>query len=155
MNIPPAEKNLRILVIDDNRSIHSDFRKILCEERGPDKMKAIETAPVWRRPPIPARLASSRSAYQGKDGFEMVQRAVAEGRPYAMAFIDVRMPPGWDGIETTARIWEVDPDMQIVICTAYSDYSWDQMGDKLGNRTSWSSSESPLTTWRPFSSLPP
>ena len=72
------------------------------------------------------------SAYQGKDGFEMVQRAVAEGRPYAMAFMDVRMPPGWDGIETTARIWEVDPEVQIVICTAYSDYSWDQMSEKLG-----------------------
>jgi signal transduction histidine kinase/AmiR/NasT family two-component response regulator len=49
-----------------------------------------------------------------------------------MAFIDVRMPPGWDGIETAARIWEVDPEIQIVICTAYSDYSWDQMGKKLG-----------------------
>jgi signal transduction histidine kinase len=72
------------------------------------------------------------SAYQGQEGFEMVRRAVAEGRPYAMAFMDVRMPPGWDGIETTARIWEVDPEMQIVICTAYSDYSWDQMGEKLG-----------------------
>jgi signal transduction histidine kinase/DNA-binding response OmpR family regulator len=42
------------------------------------------------------------------------------------------MPPGWDGIETTARIWEVDPEVQIVICTAFSDYSWDQMSEKLG-----------------------
>jgi signal transduction histidine kinase/AmiR/NasT family two-component response regulator len=72
------------------------------------------------------------SAYQGKEGFEMVQRAVAEGRPYAMVFTDVRMPPGWDGVETAARIWEVDPEIQIIICTAYSDYSWDQMGEKLG-----------------------
>ncbi len=49
-----------------------------------------------------------------------------------MAFVDVRMPPGWDGIETTARIWEQDPDLQIVICTAYSDYSWSEMVAKLG-----------------------
>jgi two-component system, cell cycle sensor histidine kinase and response regulator CckA len=50
-----------------------------------------------------------------------------------MAFVDVRMPPGWDGIETTARIWEICPDLQIVICTAYSDYSWEEMSAKLSN----------------------
>ena len=49
-----------------------------------------------------------------------------------MAFIDVRMPPGWDGIETTGRIWEVDPEIQVVICTAFSDYSPDEMLAKLG-----------------------
>jgi two-component system, cell cycle sensor histidine kinase and response regulator CckA len=45
--------------------------------------------------------------------------------------LDVRMPPGWDGVETAARLWEVAPDLQIVICTAYSDYSWDEMRNKL------------------------
>ena len=49
-----------------------------------------------------------------------------------MAFVDVRMPPGWDGIETIARIWEVYPDLQIVVCTAYSDYSWEEMRAKVG-----------------------
>jgi len=133
MKIQQTEKNLRILIVDDNRSIHSDFQKILADERTHDKARAAEAAlfgaPTDTRQTIRFEL---QSAYQGKDGFEMVQRAVAEGRPFAMAFMDVRMPPGWDGIETTARIWEVDPEMQIVICTAYSDYSWDQMSDKLG-----------------------
>ena len=50
------------------------------------------------------------SAYQGKDGFEMVQRAVAAGRPYAMAFMDIRMPPGWDGIETMS-LTGIDPPL--------------------------------------------
>ena len=59
------------------------------------------------------------SAYQGQEALEMVKQALAENRPYAMAFVDVRMPPGWDGIETIARIWEVDPELQIVVCTAY------------------------------------
>jgi signal transduction histidine kinase/AmiR/NasT family two-component response regulator len=49
-----------------------------------------------------------------------------------MAFVDVRMPPGWDGVETTAKIWEKYPDLQVVICTAYSDYSWKDMVKKLG-----------------------
>jgi signal transduction histidine kinase/BarA-like signal transduction histidine kinase len=133
MKTPPAEKNLRILVVDDNRSIHSDFQKILAGDGGSHKARAMEVALFGA---ATDQRQTSRfeldSAYQGKDGFEMVQRAVAAGRPYAMAFMDVRMPPGWDGIETTARIWEVDPEMQIVICTAYSDYSWDQMSEKLG-----------------------
>ena len=72
------------------------------------------------------------SAYQGQEGLEMVKKALAENRPYAMAFVDVRMPPGWDGVETIARIWEVDPELQIVVCTAYSDYSWEEMRAKVG-----------------------
>jgi len=62
-----------------------------------------------------------------------VQRAKDEGRPYAMAFVDMRMPPGWDGIETTLRIWELDPRVQIVICTAYSDHSWESIARRLGH----------------------
>ncbi|MFH1417732.1 MAG: response regulator, partial [Planctomycetota bacterium] len=48
------------------------------------------------------------------------------------AFVDVRMPPGWDGIETVARLWKEDPYVQVVICTAYSDYSWGEMVERLG-----------------------
>ena len=72
------------------------------------------------------------SAFQGQEALEMVKQAVARKQPYAIAFIDVRMPPGWDGIETTAKIWQVDPDLQIIICTAYSDYSCEEMLGKLG-----------------------
>jgi signal transduction histidine kinase len=64
----------------------------------------------------------------------LVKRAVEEGRPYAMAFVDVRMPPGWDGVETTQKLWEIDPDVQVVICTAYSDYSWNDLFAKLAHR---------------------
>jgi two-component system, sensor histidine kinase and response regulator len=133
MITPPMEKNLRILIVDDNRAIHADFRKILADERADDKARTMEATLFGD---IPDARKAVRfhldSAFQGEEGFAMVQRAVAEGRQYAVAFMDVRMPPGWDGIETTARIWEIDPEMQIVICTAYSDYSWDEMGEKLG-----------------------
>ena len=55
-----------------------------------------------------------------------------QGRPFALAFIDMRMPPGWDGLETIEHLWTVDPDVQVVICTAYSDYSWSDMLTRLG-----------------------
>ncbi len=74
--------------------------------------------------------------FQGKEGLAKVRAGHEAGRPYAMAFVDVRMPPGWDGVETALRLWEVCPDLQIVICTAYSDYSWDEMAAKLGNSDS-------------------
>jgi DNA-binding NtrC family response regulator len=72
------------------------------------------------------------SAFQGEQGLARVYHAIHEGRPYSMAFVDVRMPPGLDGIEITPRLWVADPDLQIVICTAYSDYTWEEMFSRLG-----------------------
>ncbi|HUP91822.1 MAG TPA: EAL domain-containing protein [Solimonas sp.] len=124
----------RILVIDDTRAIHEDFRKIFAASRqgaaaasaaelglfGGDKTCAL--APEFQ----------VDSAYQGEEGLALVELALVQGRPYALAFVDVRMPPGLDGIETAARICASDADIQIVICTAYSDYSWGEMLSRLG-----------------------
>jgi PAS domain S-box-containing protein len=74
------------------------------------------------------------SAYQGQEGLALLEQAQKEGRPYWMAFVDVRMPPGWDGVETISRLWEAAPDLQAVICTAYSDYSWGSMTSRLKHR---------------------
>ncbi len=69
---------------------------------------------------------------QGQEGLARVEESIGRDRPYAMAFVDMRMPPGWNGIETAQKIWQVDPCLQIVICTAYSDYSWSEMVKSLG-----------------------
>jgi PAS domain S-box-containing protein len=130
------DKNRRVLIIDDNRDIHDDFRKILC----PDTAKAAgldaSEAALFGPPPDAAQETQFAvdSAYQGQEGVLLVQKALAAGLPYAMAFVDVRMPPGWDGVETTRRIWELDPNLQVVLCTAYSDYSWGEIIEKLGQR---------------------
>jgi len=121
----------RLLVVDDNAAIHDDFRKIL--GAGVQEVDEFE-ASVFGKTKAEVTLDGFQidSAYQGQQALDHVCRAVADQRPYAVAFMDVRMPPGWDGIETTARIWEKDPDLQVVICTAYSDYSWGEMLQKLG-----------------------
>ncbi len=129
--------NNRVLVIDDNVAIHADIRKILCPPMTASAaaLDALEAELLGDAAPAPARPQTSfavDSAHQGRDGLALVQTALAEGRPYAMAFVDVRMPPGWDGVETTLELWKVAPDLQIVICTAYSDYSWDEMLAKIG-----------------------
>jgi signal transduction histidine kinase/chemotaxis response regulator CheB len=128
----------RILIIDDNPAIHDDFRKIFgANLPSTDALTATETALFGDAPGAAAAVATRwafeiDSAHQGHEGMALVQRAREHERPYALAFIDVRMPPGWDGVETTHRIWAEDPDVQVVICTAYSDYSWDEMLGKLG-----------------------
>ncbi|MEP6662644.1 MAG: ATP-binding protein [Verrucomicrobiota bacterium] len=125
-------RNQRILVVDDNAAIHEDFRKIFGAKRIGAELDAAETALFGHSPASQQLALEIDSAHQGAEALSMVQKAVAEGKPYAMAFMDIRMPPGWDGVETTAQIWKADPDLQIVICTAFSDYSWDDMLQKLG-----------------------
>jgi signal transduction histidine kinase/PleD family two-component response regulator len=140
MHVPPPgshARNKRVLVIDDNPAIHADVRKILCPQASEtaaalDLLEAEligDTRPAAVRPAVQFTVDQ---AHQGREGLEMVQNAIAAGRPYAMAMVDVRMPPGWDGVETTLELWKVAPDLQIVICTAYADYSWDDMLARLG-----------------------
>ena len=125
--------NHRILVIDDNRAIHDDFRKILCPEQS--EIDAAEAEFFGGQAPVSLQpVFEVDSAFQGSEGVAAVRRALEEGRPYAMAFVDVRMPPGADGIETAEMLWRLCPELQIVICTAYSDYSWTEMIMRLGNR---------------------
>ena len=117
----------RILIIDDNVAIHGDFRAILQPANAADEALRAADAALFATPvtekPTPIRF-EVESAFQGQEGLAAVQRALAEGRPYALAFVDMRMPPGWDGIETIQQLWAVDPTLQIVICTAYSQRPW-------------------------------
>ncbi len=136
MNKLLADKNRRVLVIDDNRSIHDDFRKILSPATPTAAALDATEAAVFgdSNDVVPQTRFEVDSAYQGQEGLALVEKARQVGRPYAMAFVDVRMPPGWDGVETTRKIWELDPDLQVVLCTAYSDYSWDELFETLGQR---------------------
>jgi two-component system NtrC family sensor kinase len=124
----------RILVIDDNPAIHEDFRKILCRNRGSSsQLDAMEAALFGTAAPLGQQSEFEiDSAYQAHEGLARVFHALQEGRPYDMAFVDVRMPPGWDGIEVTPKLWIADPDLHIVLCTAYSDYSWEEMFARIG-----------------------
>jgi PAS domain S-box-containing protein len=149
MNAADPKPNQHILIIDDNPTIHEDFRKILCpgNHNRPGVKRLAAALFDQAQPAVQTTSFELDSAYQGNEGLEMVKRALAEDRPYAMAFVDMRMPPGWDGIETIQRIWEVQPDLQIVICTAYSDHSWEEINGKLGK------SDSLLILKKPFDNV--
>lgn len=125
--------NRRILVVDDNRDIHDDFRKLLGRAEFTTDFDAL-VAELFDLPPkqVTAPAFELSFASQGAEGFEMIASGAAKGMPYALVFLDMRMPPGWDGLETLERIWSVDPSVQAVICTAFSDYSWEQIHERLG-----------------------
>ncbi|NWA01481.1 putative bifunctional diguanylate cyclase/phosphodiesterase [Pseudomonas gingeri] len=123
--------NRRILIIDDTASIHEDFRKILCPHVVEDDLQSAEEALFGTTVSRSQYVFELDSAFQGQEGLARVEQALAGDRPYAMAFIDMRMPPGWDGLETIERLWQVDPKLQIALCTAYSDYSLEDMHERV------------------------
>lgn len=139
----------RILIIDDNPNIHKDFETILVEEDEATNLNALRAEVFGEQP---ASDSATKSTYeldfasQGEKGCEKIALACAQGRPYELAFVDMRMPPGWDGLKTIEHLWRIDPSVQVVICTAYSDYSWGDITDRLGK------SENLLILKKPFDS---
>ncbi len=133
MNRATDQRLRRVLVIDDNEAIHDDFRKTLSRKSLGTDLDDDEALLFGYQPSeTHSTEFEINVASQGHLGLELVETAMREGRPYQLAFVDMRMPPGWDGVETISRLWKADPALQVVICTAYSDYSWDQIVSKLG-----------------------
>ncbi|MBV6752475.1 EAL domain-containing protein [Pseudomonas chlororaphis] len=126
-----ARANRRILIIDDTPSIHEDFRKTLCPDEVEDHLQMAEQALFGDTIASKVECFELDSAFQGQEGLAKVEQALLQGQPYAMAFIDMRMPPGWDGLQTLERLWQVDPKLQVALCTAYSDYSLEEMNERV------------------------
>ncbi|WP_223489081.1 ATP-binding protein [Pseudomonas sp. A-RE-19] len=124
--------NRRILLIDDTPSIHEDFRKILTPTPAQHlELDVMEAALFGSEVKSASALFELDSAYGGQEGLGKLIQALKENRPYALAFVDMRMPEGWDGAQTIEHLWQEDPQLQVVVCTAYSDYSWDELLDRL------------------------
>lgn len=140
--LPDHENTVRrVLVIDDNLAIHEDFKKILCPSSGggDEAVDMLAAELFGDEPASGAAPTVSQTTYQvdtasqGQEGLAKVVKALEEGRPYQLAFVDMRMPPGWDGVETISQIWKIDPFLQTVICTAFSDYTWPEIRKALGD----------------------
>ncbi|OPG79275.1 Phytochrome-like protein cph2 [Pseudomonas ogarae] len=131
MNPMAVPANRRILVVDDTPAIHQDFRKILSPSAGSDDSLDDTESLLFGTPQVNRLQFQIDSAYQGEEALELVKRAQAEGQPYALVFADMRMPPGWDGLQTIEALWEADPRLQIALCTAFSDYSWETMSERI------------------------
>lgn len=143
------QSELRILVVDDNPNIYQDLVKVLTtEKKANNELEELQSklSLNGKAHPVLPRFRID-SASQGEEGVGLIEASVRSGDPYAVAFVDIRMPPGIDGIETIEKIWKIDPDVQVVICTAYSDYSWEKMVEKLGDH------ENLLVLKKPFDAV--
>ncbi len=134
MRLLDGSRNNRILVVDDNEAIHDDYEKILGPTEAPsaagvDAMAESLFGEVSRGGPI--FTVELDHALQGQEALELVGSRLERGEPYAMVFMDVRMPPGWNGVETVERIWQIDHEIEVVLCTAYSDFSWEEIAKRL------------------------
>ncbi len=147
MNADAPSAKPRILVIDDTVEIHQVFRRLLSPRVRPVALAEHEAAIFGATPASVPDTYELDFAQQGEAGLECVRRAQAEGRPYAMAFVDMRMPPGWDGMQTIEAIWRDQPDLEIVICTAHADYTDLDILNRLG------SSNQALFLRKPFEAI--
>jgi diguanylate cyclase (GGDEF)-like protein len=117
------EFDFRLLIVNNDRSVHADLKKVLLPlERLPELVEDESVA--FNESATPGVRCKIDSAYQGHEALAQVEKALAEKCPYALAFVDVHMPPGWDGVETISHFWRQDPDLQVVICSTHSDYNW-------------------------------
>lgn len=124
----------KVLVVDDNRAIHADFAKILSRSAASsdlDELERLVLGETSRSGSVATTAYEIESAFQGAEALALVKTAVAADQRYALAFVDMRMPPGWDGLQTIEKLWSVDPGLQVVICSAFSDYDWDEALGRL------------------------
>jgi diguanylate cyclase (GGDEF)-like protein/PAS domain S-box-containing protein len=142
-NLPLGEATIgawdltRILVIDDNPEMLEVYQKVLAGKGATssaslDALDAMLFGDGARDEPSELPDFCVTAVQDGCEGRSRAREAVLDGTPYAVAFVDMRMPGGWDGLETIAQLWGVDPDIEVVICTAYADYSWQDIISQFG-----------------------
>ncbi len=121
----------RILVVDDDPAVREAYRRIL-EAPPTDVVLDAARAALFDEVQTEQVFAPEVTLVdQGEAAVEAVAAAATED-PFLMAFVDMRMPPGIDGVETVDRLWKLDPELQIVIASAYSDVPWSSIADRFG-----------------------
>lgn len=136
----------RILVIDDNAAILNDYRKILAPADDTAAMDELESVLFGATKSESSHLECELlTATQGEEGVALFkeQRLVS---PLDVVFVDMRMPPGWDGMRTIREIWNLQPDQFVVLCSAYSDYSFASLRQALGNKPNFLILNKPFST---------
>lgn len=125
------EEPRRVLVVDDNPVILDIIHKVLCPQQDNPELSRLEAELFGEPAAKPEPVFLMDRATQGQEGYAKVLAALREGRPYALAVVDMRMPPGWDGLETIEHMLRADPHLEVIICSAYSDYSFDEVVQRV------------------------
>ncbi|MBV8741889.1 MAG: EAL domain-containing protein [Sinobacteraceae bacterium] len=135
----PERRAIRVLVVDDEADVRDAYRQILLDTEVSQDVAAFRDlrSRLFKKPSkdAPAATPAPRAATFDTafcDGAEAavdaVRAALAQDQPFGVAFLDMRMPSGRDGVWAATRIRELDPAIEIVICTAYSDVDPGEIG---------------------------
>ncbi len=131
------ENDFRIIIIDDNTTIHQNFIKILTAKEVPPALDILEREILGNSEKAENFIFPTfqiDTASQGEQGIERIKTGLANGKPYALAFVALPLSAGRNGIETIKHIWKLDPNIQVVIYTAASNSSWEATIKQLGIR---------------------
>lgn len=136
MSSPAEHTPWRVLVVDDEYAVLQTYREALASPS--DEITALVEELLAESPKDNFTTQPHRYqlevAQQGEEGVALAQQAIQQQKPFAVAFVDIRMPPGIDGRETALQLRQLDPSLYIVIVSAYSDYSPQQIRQELGHR---------------------
>ena len=132
-----ANYQRRILIVDDQQHIHDTFDRVFSKSKPvDDALSSFEDRFLGGGEPEKASSHESEysltHAHSGEQGLQLVEASIQNNARYAVAFVDMRMPNGMDGLETIEKLWAVDPDLQVVVCTAHSDHAWETVLERLG-----------------------
>ena len=127
-----GRENRRVLIVDDQDNIHKDFKEILDSNVEESASDSLAKAFLKEEFATPVRTFQLLHAHSGEEACKIVRSAREDGRPIALGYVDVRMPPGIDGVETVRRIRKIDRDIEIVIMTAYTDMPLSRLLHDMG-----------------------
>ena len=131
MAMGKEDGNIRVLIADDDEHILDAYREAFCEPEATRETRALHA--------LEAELFDAKSAAdeaprfdvvscsQGDDAIALARQAAERGSPFDVVILDVRMPPGMDGVEAGSRIRKLDPDVEIVFVTGYSDVPLEEL----------------------------
>lgn len=129
--------NRRLLLVDDDPGVRDAYAAVFAP-RAPSSSTERSRLASLVLGVSPARSLAIHNPFsltiarQGQEAAEALERLKAQGQAPAVAFVDMRMPPGWDGLTTIEALWRIDPRLQCVLCTAFSDFSWEEIVARLG-----------------------
>lgn len=131
MNTQASSDSIRVLIADDDERILECYREAFGRSEATDYMKALDaldaelfdTDEDLEEAPKFDIVACS----QGQDAIDKAREAASGGQPFDVVILDVRMPPGIDGVEAGSQIRKLDPDVEIVFVTGFSDVAREEL----------------------------
>lgn len=133
----------KILLVDDSQDIHHIFEILFANQTSKSNLDNSKLFGVEKN--VEKTAINLISAYQGLDAIELYRKSIEDNDPFDLVVCDMRMPPGIDGLETLRNMASIDEGLKAIICTAFSDFSLDEVKKSIGQVQSISWLNKPFT----------